>query len=311
MIPKAGCHLSCSKWQRRQLIPIKVPRRETWSKRHMLKSILVLLGETLASAAARRYAFRLAERTNADVSGLAGIDLSYIEAPMAGSLGGSAYKPWLEDRLHKQADKVRRRLHEQFELECKEHCVAFSWLAFEGDPISSIQAASETRDLVVTGHDTTFRGNVREQLSEILSVMLVHTPRPVVICPDELSESEDILVAYDGSLCAMRTLQLFALMDIGSDKRVCVTSIDADRDSASRHTTAAVGYLRSHGYVAESNPIVSRTHPAEVLRIEVSDRKIGTLVMGAYGHRGFREFLFGSTTQSLVENPPAALFVYH
>jgi nucleotide-binding universal stress UspA family protein len=48
-----------------------------------------------------------------------------------------------------------------------------------------------------------------------------------------------------------------------------------------------------------------------VVRIEVADRKIGTLVMGAYGHRGFRERLFGSTTTQLVENPPCALFLYH
>jgi nucleotide-binding universal stress UspA family protein len=33
--------------------------------------------------------------------------------------------------------------------------------------------------------------------------------------------------------------------------------------------------------------------------------------MGAHGHRGFRESLFGSTTTQLVENPPYALFVYH
>jgi nucleotide-binding universal stress UspA family protein len=33
--------------------------------------------------------------------------------------------------------------------------------------------------------------------------------------------------------------------------------------------------------------------------------------MGAYGHRGFRQFLFGSTTSTLIEKPPCAFFLYH
>ena len=54
-----------------------------------------------------------------------------------------------------------------------------------------------------------------------------------------------------------------------------------------------------------------RMRPAEVLKSEIANRKTRTLVMGAYGHRGFRERLFGSTTRALVENPPCALFLYH
>jgi nucleotide-binding universal stress UspA family protein len=72
-----------------------------------------------------------------------------------------------------------------------------------------------------------------------------------------------------------------------------------------------VNYLRGHGYEVDANPVASRVHPAEVLRIEIADQKIGTLVMGAYGHRGLRELMLGSTTSTLIENPPCALFVYH
>ena len=53
----------------------------------MLKRILILLGETPSSAAARQYAFRLVQSTEAEVAGLAGVDLSSIEAPMPGRIG--------------------------------------------------------------------------------------------------------------------------------------------------------------------------------------------------------------------------------
>ena len=85
---------------------------------------------------------------------------------------------------------------------------------------------------------------------------------------------------------------------------------DAD-ELAARATHGVADYLRSHEYRVEAHPIVSDVHPSEALRIQVADRNIGTLVMGAYGRRGLRELLFGSTTSSLLEAPPCALFLYH
>ena len=35
------------------------------------------------------------------------------------------------------------------------------------------------------------------------------------------------------------------------------------------------------------------------------------LVMGAFGHRGFREILFGSCTRRLFKTAPLPLFIYH
>jgi nucleotide-binding universal stress UspA family protein len=277
----------------------------------MLKRVLVLLGESPSSASARQYAFRLTRRYEAQLTGISGIDLTYIEAPMAGRAGSAAYKGRLEEKLKGQAGDARQRLHRIFELECNREGVSFEWLSFSGDPIETLCVAAETQDLVITGHDTAFQGDVHEQLSEMLAKLLAMTPRPLVICSDEPSAADDVLVAYDGSLPAMRAVQMFVLLGIGQGKRVHVVCIDASQEQAARRTSGAATYLRSHGYEVEADPIVSRVRPADVLRHEITDRKIGTLVMGAFGHRGWREFLFGTTTNALVEAPSCALFVYH
>jgi len=279
--------------------------------KRMLNQILVLLGESPSSVSARQYAIRLASRFRVSVAGLSGIDLAYIEACAPGGIGTAAYQTRLEVQLKRQADGARQRVHEIFELECERQNVAFEWLSFEGDPIEVLRVATETRDLVVTGHDTAFRGNVREGISETLAALLSMCPRPVIICPDELSTADGILVAYDGSLPAMRAVQMFALLGAGQGKRIHVTCIDPSQEEAARKTSGAATYLRGHGYEVEASPVTSRVRPADVLRSEIADRKIGSLVMGAYGHRGLRDFLFGSTTNRLVEMPPCALFVYH
>ena len=277
----------------------------------MLRRILLLLDETPSSVAARQYAFRLAQEMNAELAGLAGVDLSFIEAPMPGGLGTAAYQAKLEVQLRTQAEASRARLHQTYERECKEHGLAFEWLSFEGDAIAALYLATETRDLMITGHDTAFHGKVHDRLSELLGKLLLLTPRPLIVCADEVTAAREVLIAYDGSVPAMRAVQMCALFGLGRGRRIHVTSIDASQELAARRAAGAAGFLRSHGYDVEASPISSRVHPAEVLRIEVADRNSGTLVMGAYGHRGFHELLFGSTTAALVENPPCALFVYH
>lgn len=97
---------------------------------------------------------------------------------MPGGIGTTAYKVKLEEHLKKKAADLRSRLHEAYEQQCKSHRVPFEWLAFEGDPIGALYLATETRDLVITGHDTAFRGNIRERLSETLAKLLLVTPRP-------------------------------------------------------------------------------------------------------------------------------------
>jgi nucleotide-binding universal stress UspA family protein len=277
----------------------------------MLKRILLLLGETPSSLSARQYAFRLAQDHGAGIAGLAGIDLSYIEMPMLGGIGTTAFKIRLEEQLKRQAEDISARLHDVYERECQAHHVAFEWLAFEGDPLAALSLATETRDLIVTGHDTAFQGNVHEPLAEMLAKLLLTTPRPVIACGDEAPSGRDILVAYDGSLSAMRALQIFALLGLGRDRSVHVTSIDADSELAARRVAGAVGYLSGHGYTVEASPIATKVSPSDVLRVEIADRKIATLVMGAYGNRGLHERLFGSITNALAENPPCALFIYH
>jgi nucleotide-binding universal stress UspA family protein len=277
----------------------------------MLKRILILLSETNSSACARRYAFRLAQRHQASVIGLAGVDLTYLNAPMLGSVGTTALEAGIEQQYRVEANEARRRLRDIFEIECRDHRIEFEWLSFDGDPIETLCLASETCDIVLTGHDTAFRGSIQDELPGTLAKLLQMTPRPVIVCPDDLVASDDILLAYDASLPAMRAVQMVTLLGIGEGRSIHVVSIGPSEERAVRRTAGAAGYLRFHGFEPLPHPIISTGYPADILAREVTDRKIGTLVMGAYGHRGFREFLFGSTTSTLVANSPCALFVYH
>ncbi|MGR7995338.1 MULTISPECIES: universal stress protein [unclassified Xanthobacter] len=277
----------------------------------MLKRILLLLGDSAASASARAYAFQLAQETGAGLAGLAGIDLAALAVTSLGRAGAGGLKVRLERDLRAQAEDQQHRLRAGYQQACADHGVPFEWLAFEGAPLAALQQASETRDLLVTGCDTGFQGGVEVPLPDLLARLLALTPRPCVVCGEEPPHGGDVLVAYDGSVPAMRSVQMFALIGLATGRKVRVISVDPSQEEAARRASAAVSYLESHGYQAEAMPITSRISPPDVLRLETANVKASLLVMGSYGHRGLKELLFGSTTHKLVENPPAALFVYH
>jgi len=46
-------------------------------------------------------------------------------------------------------------------------------------------------------------------------------------------------------------------------------------------------------------------------RVVAMARDAGMIVAGAYGHRGWREWILGSTTERLLETAPIPLFVHH
>jgi nucleotide-binding universal stress UspA family protein len=60
-----------------------------------------------------------------------------------------------------------------------------------------------------------------------------------------------------------------------------------------------------------SHPLASTEPPAHVIPEHVRQRDPGLLALGAYGQRGWREFLFGSVTGSLLKASPVPLFLYH
>lgn len=90
-----------------------------------------------------------------------------------------------------------------------------------------------------------------------------------------------------------------------------VTTIACDSQTARDLADAAGKYLALHGHEAHLRPVVSGDDPAEVLLSEMRTVGADLLVMGAYGHRGWREALLGSCTTRLLARSPASLFIYH
>lgn len=279
-----------------------------------MPSILVTVDDTPSAVAARKLAVTLARQCGARIKGVTALDLADLDRvePFPTGSAQHAY-----DRLkHREKLAAERRaqiagLPTLFRRSMADAGIETDCLTLEGDVRKQLLAMIETCDLVVTGRDTEFHLEPIEGMTSLVEHIIAKGCRPVVVTGPELPASGPVLVAYDGSAPAAKALQMAAVMGVFTAAKAHLLSIAQDRSTATIVAERARTFLEGHGIVAEIETIGSTDHPARILVKRASEIDARLLVMGAFGHRGFREILFGSTTRHLFDQNPRPLFIYH
>jgi nucleotide-binding universal stress UspA family protein len=153
----------------------------------------------------------------------------------------------------------------------------------------------------------------RAAASRVLRQTVRHATRPV-LCVDEndaLDSSEGpVLVAYDGSSHAAKSLQIFNTLGLAHGRKIHLVLVA--KDSSELHTIdMAAEYLKTFGH-----EVHSKIRPAGLsigTEILADARLVGAslIVMGAYGQSPVRELFFGSVTSAILKDSNLPLFLYH
>lgn len=278
----------------------------------MIKSILVALDGSEHSHAASRYAVWLAERMQATVRGLHVVDVVSIEGSgsflhdVSGSLG---FEPYLDF-----SSKMREVLHERgrilldgFLAQCGEHGVRADVQLGSGIVANEICEYARTSDLVVVGHrgvnerfSTGLLGGTTESVTR-------KCPKPVLAVPTDFRPITHPLLAYDGSERASAAMHQAA--ELASAMKLPLTVLHAGKDdvTTARTLDEARRYLDSYDLAVEC---IARTGHANEAIVEVmtgTDHDL--LVIGAYGHGRIIEMVLGSTTEYVLRNTSAPVFL--
>ncbi len=277
----------------------------------MIRSLLVGLDDTPGGRAAQRLACGIARHATAALTGLSVLDSQGIFAPSAVPLGGMAFQEHAQRQRLQDAESHRERARQHFLVTAEAAGLSASIATGNGDPVEDILAAAAAHDLVVLGRDCAFGGLPPDGVAEVVQRVLRDNPRPVVVTPEGAEGITRIMVAYDGSLAAARALQMFVLLGLPAMAPVHVASVGGDRGAAQAIAAHAAAYLSLHGIEPLLHPIGSDAHPAEALMEAQSGLGADLMVMGAYGHRGWRDLLLGSATTRLLEGSRISMLIHH
>ncbi|RYJ03532.1 MAG: universal stress protein [Acetobacteraceae bacterium] len=272
----------------------------------MLRSILLALDDTPGALAARAAAIALARRLGAGLTACAILDRPHtLGAQEAVPIGGAAFATHRNATLAARLEAEAAAALEAARAAAGD--LPIEALTLEEAPEPALLRAGAGHDLLVLGRDSTLgREQTEDGLAPVIPALLRDGARPLLVVPDAApAEAGPVLVGYDGSLPAMRALQLFALLGLAESSPVKLLSVGPE---AARLAAEGAGFLRRHGLAVEEWALTGG-HPAELLLAEARTLGARLLVMGAFGTTGLRALLLGSATRRVLRDAPCPVFI--
>jgi nucleotide-binding universal stress UspA family protein len=277
----------------------------------MIKSILVALDGSQHADSALEHGLSLARRLRACLIGLHVLDIVSIEGSFLHDVSGSlGFEPYL-DFSSKMREALQERgqvLLDGFRTKCEQAGVAHDTALPMGIVANEICDQARIADLVIVGH----RG-VNEQFSTGLlgsttESVTRKSPKPVLVTPLEFKEIGRPLLAYDGSHRASAALH--AAAELSSSLGLPLTVVHVAKDNgteADRALAEAQRYLQPYEVPVTVKPLTGPPHQriVDVLR----DGGYDLLFIGAYGHSRIIEMVLGSTTEFVLRNSGAPVFL--
>jgi nucleotide-binding universal stress UspA family protein len=147
----------------------------------------------------------------------------------------------------------------------------------------------------------------------LIEDLLVASGRPIVIAADSAAGGaiDTIVVGWKETPAAARALTA-ALPLLERAKKVILLSVAEGDGTMAQNLKHLVWQLAWHGIAAESRVIEGKSgEAAAALLAAAADFHADLLVIGGYGHRPMREYVFGGVTRSLIEKAKVPVFILH
>ncbi|MEM7015523.1 MAG: universal stress protein [Verrucomicrobiota bacterium] len=274
-----------------------------------IRRILVPLDSSEYTDAATIRACEIAKAHDADLTGLSVLDSPQIRSSVAPA--DTFHWPVVQDTIHEAMENARQDIQanrDKFDNVCVAKGVRHSTPKLEGAPAQVIYDVSALYDLVVMGLRTFFHFDLHTDEGESLSRLLDQTVTPVLAVPkgEPTASFNEVLVLYDGSKAAAKTLRDFAAFAAPSDFQVTVLTATEDDRQAEMLLHEACACLTSHGI---ENVHTKRSNQKEVTSDTLSDFDL--VVLGIHSKRLLRDRFVGSLAKRLIDDNDRALFLSH
>ncbi len=282
----------------------------------MIKRILVALDPDADTPVATRFAIRLAKKFDASLTGLAVVDMSNIHSVI--SVGGygteiSGKQIWSE--MADDTRQVAAKLLSDFKSAVEKAGVRHRDIKKEGASYEIIIEEMKYHDLLIVGRDSHFFYNQPEKDTQTLAKVVKGGDAPTLVVTDEYRDVEHIMIAFDGSSPAARTLKGFVhLLPYGKDIDIELLNIAGgdsmeEMDKAGTILKQAESYLKEHNFSYITKVILPKGSPGERILERQMEKKPDLVLLGAHSVSALKRTTFGSTTHYMITSSQGALFL--
>lgn len=277
----------------------------------MLKSLVVGVSGSASSQAAARLAMQWGQAHDAKVIGVGVLDDEQLAPAESVPLGGGQFKT---ERDQIVLTKAEHRLEEalaEFDRACQIAGVQHQSFKTRGNAAERLTQHAQRADVLIVGHQRLESTNSIAPTTETLAASLKRAVRPIVCVSGLTYSAKSVLVAYDGSPQAARTLAAFVGLGLYADLPIRLVTIENSLGDLAYDTTLASEFAEAHGFKVDVTCFTSNESPSDALLRLIDETRPALVVLGAFGKSWLREVFVGSVTTMLLRKSPAPLFLYH
>ncbi|MBC2688212.1 universal stress protein [Pseudomonas kielensis] len=226
-------------------------------------------------------------------------------ADLSGNIGLGSREHLLEELATLDAQRARLALEQgQHTLEKARERTVVSGAAFpelkqrHGHLVESLSELEAEIRLLVIGRVGENSNRGAQSLGSQIEAVVRTIHRPILITASSYRRPEKVMVAFDGSPTAYKTVQMFAASQLCEGLPIHLVMVGADLEDNREALEKARSMLISSGF--EVHAEIRQGDVEAALHVYQSEHGIDLLVMGAYGHSRIRQFLVGSTTTTML-----------
>ncbi|HLI10046.1 MAG TPA: universal stress protein [Alphaproteobacteria bacterium] len=287
------------------------------------RTILAAISGGTASEGVTELSCRLAHRFGAHVEGFhVRIDPRAVIAAAADGLGMPVPGAWFQemlDRMGAEAAALAARTRASFEAAAARHGLLFvetpagsgasaAWSEEKGYAPALVAQRARFHDLAVLGRSERV---IDQPYTDTIEETLFRCGRPILLAPARgpTAIGETVAVGWSDTPETIRALAS-ALPFLAAARTVSIIAIG---DGHLGETALVVDYLAWHGIAASRRSVMAKSGMGmgEHLLIEAHDLGADLLVMGGYGHKRWRELLFGGATRDVIGKGALAVLLSH
>lgn len=277
----------------------------------MIKRILVPLDPSPFSLAATDNAIALAQRHQAELTGMVILDLPGIRKATGPVPAGAAhYAETLKDVQEMDAQTRIEGLLVDFKKKCTEAGIAHREAEYQGVPSELILSCSQHFDLLCLGLETHYHFETSDRPGKSLDKILDHTATPIYAFPagwKPIIGPRKVLIAYNGSLPAARALQRYAQLMDPTNTHVILLAADMDWETGKHYLDKAEELLRAHLFTEVQAEWTSHSVIEAVSGQFLAE--VDEIVAGTHSRRGLLKFALGDMTSWLIRESDKPLFL--
>ena len=269
------------------------------------KNILLHVDRDDRNDARRTLATHLAEKFDAHLVGL------FAYPGPASVYSEARFARQMLDQYRNAMAEAAIALRDTFEHEANKAGVSYEWRTAEDKGRSSLAMQGRYADLVVVGQ-TDPSATVADRIVNPAEDVVMTSGAPTLVVPRAGSFDEiglRVVIAWNGSRESSRAVR-DALPLLESATEVIVFSVNPDLAHLPGADIAA--HLSRHGVnTTARHATVNDIEVGDAVLNAVSDTGADMLVMGAYGHSRFREFVLGGATRHVLRRMTVPTLLAH